>query len=273
MSLRRRALWCSGLLIPLVAVGGFLAPPEALAIKQKKSQEVSDHPEVVLIAARNSRTRQGGLCSGALIAPHAVLTAAHGVASFDTLAVTAPYVKDGPVRSAVKAVYVHPHAKDRPLENDLAVLILREPIRVGRKCPSLHAGDLFPLETKLLVVGRVDNGRVSQARLFRTGVTLVAYRGNTNVYGGHPQVVEEGDSGGPVFVQGKEQEIVAVVSGNIAASMSNVPTDVYTPISRRNRDWILRQIPASVEGKGVFGFATPRRGAEDGGALTSPGLP
>lgn len=269
----RRSLGCTGLLTALVGVAGLLSPPEAQAIKQKKSQEVSEHPEVVLIAARNSRTRQGGLCSGALIAPHAVLTAAHGVAPFDTLVVTAPYVKDGPVRSPVQAVHTHPHAKDRPLENDLAVLILREPIRLGRKCPSLHAGDLLPLETKLLVVGRVDNGRVSQAKLFRTGVTLVAYRGNTNVYGGHPQVVEEGDSGGPVFVQGKEQEIVAVVSGNIAASRSNVPTDVYTPISRRNRDWVLRQIPAEVEGKGVYGLTNPPGGPGDGRESGGLGLP
>ncbi len=242
-------------LVLLFLVGSF---SEVRAIKRHPSREVRDHPEVVLVAARNSRTRLAGLSSGTLIAPHAVLTAAHGVAPFDTLVVTAPYVKGGPVRSPVKAVHVHPHYKDHPLENDLAVLILREPIRVGRKCPGLRVGDLLPLETKLFVVGRVDNGRVSQARLFRTGVTLVAYRSNTNVYGGNPQVVEEGDSGGPVFVQGKEQEVVAVVSGNIAASRANVPTDVYTPISRRNRDWILRQIPPNVEGKGAYGLAVPR---------------
>jgi secreted trypsin-like serine protease len=247
----------------LLVLGGTFS--EVRAIKRKPSQEISDHPEIVLVAARNSRTRLAGLSSGTLIAPHAVLTAAHGVAPFDTLAVTAPYVKGGPVRSAVKAVHIHPHYRDQPLENDLAVLILREPIRVGRKCPTLHAGDLLPLETKLAVVGRVDNGRISQTRLFRTDVTLVAYRGNTNVYGGNPQVVEEGDSGGPVFVHGKEQEIVAVVSGNVAASRANVPTDVYTPISRRNRDWILRQVPPSVDGKGAFGFATPRHGEAERG--------
>lgn len=264
MFCRAHCLWCTGLLLPLLAAAWLVSPPEARAIKQKRSQEVGDHPEVVLIAARNSRTRRGGLCSGTLIASHAVLTVAHGVVPFDTLAVTAPYVKGGPVRSAVKAVHIHPHYKDEPLENDLAVLILREPIPVGRKCPGLHAGGLLPLETKLLVVGRVNNGRISRARLFRTGVTLVAFRGNTNVYGGNPQVVEEGDSGGPVFVQGKEREIVALVSGNIAASRANVPTDVYTPISRRQREWILRQIPPKVEGKGAFGLATPRRDAEAG---------
>jgi secreted trypsin-like serine protease len=172
-----------------------------------------------------------------------VLTAAHCVEGFDTWEVTAPYAQSGPVRAHAKTAKIHPHHKPRTFENDLAVVILDDAIAIGREFPTLGRGDLHPIGTKLVVVGRAGQGVVSRTKLFQALVTLVQLSDNINLYGGNPQLCEEGDSGGPVFVLGKEQEIAAVVSGGIRPSRNNVATDVYIPIGRRNRGWILKQIP------------------------------
>ena len=102
---------------------------------------------------------------------------------------------------------------------------------------------MYPIETNLVVVGRVANGVLSQTQLFKTSVTLVPFPGNLHVYGGHPHVVEEGDSGGPIYVRDREKEIAGLVSGNLGATRSNVRTDLFIPIDRDNKTWILRQVP------------------------------
>ncbi|HEV3204002.1 MAG TPA: trypsin-like serine protease [Gemmataceae bacterium] len=225
-------------------VGGFILPPGFLyAIKQKPSLEASHHPEAVLITARNARAGMGAKCSGALIAPRVVLTAAHPVAKFDIWEVTAPYAKDGPVKVMAKISRVHPDYKSQPLENDIALLILDEEIDIGAPFPRLHDGKLLPIDTSLQLIGRVNNGEISHNRLMRTTVTLVPFPGNTNIYGGHPRAVEEGDSGGPIFVAGKEMIIVGIVSGHLGGTRANIATDLFVPISRENVDWIRKQVP------------------------------
>src|SRR5262249_13318769 len=138
---------------------------------------------------------------------------------------------------------IHPKYRPGQKEFDLAVLILDEAVDIDKPFPTLHDGELLPIETKLNVIGRVANGKVSGDRLFQAVVTLVANRSNANVYGGNPHVCEHGDSGGPVFVAGKANEVVAIVSGGLQESRANVPTDIFVPITRASREWILRQVP------------------------------
>jgi secreted trypsin-like serine protease len=237
---RRQLEWAAGLSLAVV-----LAGLQVHAIQRKPSLEASDHPEVVLITARNSQTAQGGKCTGVLIGPRAVLTAAHSVAGFDTWEVKAPYAKHGPAKATAKTAKIHPEYKPAKMDHDLAVLILDDVIDIGRALPTLYGGELYPIETKLIVVGRVSNGTLSQTQLFKTSVTLVPFPGNLNVYGGNPHVVEEGDSGGPIYVHDKDEELAGLVSGNIGFTRSNVRTDLFIPIYRKNKAWILRQVPAN----------------------------
>jgi hypothetical protein len=217
--------------------------PEARAIKGEMLPEASDHPEAVLVTARDTRTGKQARSCGVLIAPRAVLTAAHTTVGFDAWDVTAPYARGGPVSAVVKEARNDPDRNPNHLEHDLAVLVLKKPLDVGRPPADLFDGDPLPIETKLVVLGRTQNGVVSPNRLVRATVTLVAFPGNVNVYGGVPAVGEPGDSGGPVYVVGKESVVVGVVLGGIDFSRANVPKDVYVPISRENRAWALQQVP------------------------------
>jgi hypothetical protein len=218
---------------------------EGQAIKPGPSQDASAYPEAVLIMARNTHHQRTGSSSGALIAPRVVLTAAHCVEGFDTWEVRAPYAKHGPVTAASRTARVYPRTKESGFESDLAVLILEREIDLGGKYPRLHGGDLYPIGTKLVVLGSTRKGVPSQSKLYQAPVTLVAFPDNIRVYGGNPQVVERGDSGGPVYVADKDHEIAAVVSGHIGFSQRYVATDLYVPLNAKNRDWLLRQIKST----------------------------
>ena len=241
-----RAAWFTSLLVVLLLA----AVPSAQAIKAKPSTEAKKHAEVVLISGSRWRPRLAGRATGVLIAPNAVLTAAHAVEKFDTWEVVAPYARNGAVRRAVQAIRVHPKFHQEAIENDLAVLILRQSIEIPGKYPTLHGGGLYPIDTRLVVVGRVDNGTLYNNRTFRANLTLVAFRGNVNVYGGHPQTVEEGDSGGPVYAAGKEDEVAAVVSGKPSSNRLGGGAVAYLP-SRRRKANASRTLPKACSRLGT----------------------
>src|SRR5205823_6504871 len=98
------------------------------------------------------------------------------------------------------------------------------------------------LETKLVCVGRVANGRLSADRLYQAPATLSNFPSNLNLYGGFPAQTEPGDSGGPVYrvVRG-ERLLVALVLGRLGESRANVATDALLPLSQKNAAWVRDQ--------------------------------
>jgi hypothetical protein len=220
-----------------------LCETRAGAIKPKSAREVVGHPEAVLITARRSRPSQVSSSSGVLIAPNAVLTAAHAVANFDTWEVTAPYARAGEMRVSVKAVRVHPDYQSGNPEHDVAVLVLDRSILIDGEYPSLPGGALCRLDTALRVVGRVGHGRLSRKQLFAAIASVAPVRGNTNVYGGYPQVCEPGDSGGPVYLAKDERQLVGLVCASLEFRRSGVATDIFVPLDAQHKAWVIRQLP------------------------------
>ncbi len=218
----------------------------ALAVDSKQVTEAKDHPEAVLIRSVNQASGSTSVCSGALITPRVVLTAGHGVYQWDRFEVTAPYVAGGPKRSTSTTKHIYPGydpRKDYP-ERDLALLILDTPLAQPQELPTLPFGKLVPIETELLVVGRVKRGQVSRDKLFKGSVTRIAFPGNINIYGGFPKTVQKGDSGGPVFIKGREREIVAVISRYTGWSRRYVERDGYAPLTNKHRAWIEKHLPS-----------------------------
>jgi S1-C subfamily serine protease len=228
--------WCGRLALAAAAL--LVTVVASAAIRRDPPVEGKDFPEAVLVESQGGGRRVAQGC-GVLIGPKAVLTVAHGVAGFESWTVTAPYAPGGPQRRTARTVHVHPNHKPDDPETDLAVVRLEETLDVGRAYPRLYDGELLPLETKLVCLGRVANGRVSADRLYQAPSTLANFPGNVNLYGGFPAQTEPGDSGGPVFRDGRgERVLVALVLGRLGASRANVATDAFLPLSRRNAAWV-----------------------------------
>jgi hypothetical protein len=230
---------CGRPALAALLLAGAAAPA---AIRRDPPTEGKGYPETVLVESRGAGDRRVSHGCGVLIGPKAVLTVAHAVAGFESWAVTAPYAPGGPQRRTARTVHIYPNHKPDDLETDLAVVRLDEPLDPGRAYPRLSDGELLPLETQLVCLGRVANGRLSADRLFQAPSTLANFPGNVNLYGGFPAQTEPGDSGGPVYRDGRgERLLVALVLGRLSESRANVATDAFLPISRRNAAWAREQ--------------------------------
>ncbi len=158
----------------------------------------------------------GFICSGSVIAPKVVLTAGHCVTDASSFTVVAPFANRQTARGVSKwTEYTQTGQYVNPNESDVAVIVLDRAIQLATY-PKL-AQSASPAGTKVVNVGRIDDGVASSSALFfGKEVTLR----NGSPYG-FPlsyvteEVIQSGDSGGPVYLAGNAspRTIVAVNSG------------------------------------------------------------
>lgn len=203
-------------LVALATFAGCTAEPEAVdteaigAVIQPIIGGVaaSDYPEAAIL---NMRTAAGATyaCTASVIAPKVVLTAGHcvdGMASFDvfvgnsTQTSTSAETFDWNERGATLV---------NPNHHDIGLVYLSTPVKLATY-PTLASAAL-PNGASAVNVGRIHNGLTSST--WKATVTLgpgasVGYPFDYSSKG----VIEQGDSGGPVFQLGTHT-IVAVNSG------------------------------------------------------------
>ena len=217
-------------------------------------EQASEISEAALIDA------DGFVCSGAVIAPRVVLTAGHCVPGTSSWTVTVPFAnKQHAEARKAWTEYVDMGDSVNPDSNDIALLILDTPITLS-SYPTL-ATSPAPNGTRAVNVGRIQNDRTSSTALFK-GRPVRLDRGGPS---GFPfsyvsaEVIESGDSGGPVYVgTAAARTLVAVNSGGADGTQLLARVDLaYAKIQK---------VIAANGGGGGGGGGSSSGGSSSGGA-------
>ncbi|QNP69764.1 serine protease [Streptomyces roseirectus] len=224
--------------------------------------DVSQSPWTVALSSRDrfGGTRSGQFCGGVVVAPTAVLTAAHCVGE-DVLGAPANEVRDFKVIAgrtdlysdagreiAVSDTWVNPEYDRYSNSGDFAVLILAEPLPETSVIGAAGAGDTaYEAGTEATVYGWGDTtGYGSYPRSLRAArVHVLADSRCERAYPGGPEGTYDartmlcageigggrdacqGDSGGPLVARGR---LIGLVSWGSGCARAGSP-GVYTRLS------------------------------------------
>lgn len=259
MPRRRRPLTAAGVLLAgLLAAtrGGAIAngePPTDAAF-------AADYPWAVVLV----RDDDPGICTGSLISPRFVLTAAH-CASDGLTVLYGSRSREGARRVAVREAIRHPRYTGQPIAYDLGLLRLVRPVRV-RPLPVASRAESWDLlrpggTGTILGWGSTMTGVARPDVLLRTDVQFTALR----IVGTHIAFVAprggpcSGDSGGPLLIRGYDGEailvgVASITGGNLCATGGGLAG--YTDVSVM-ADFIREHVPDLPERLPPLEFGRP----------------
>jgi uncharacterized membrane protein YgcG len=225
----------------------------------------TDYPESVLLLMKVGGQPKE-LCSGSLLSPTVVITAGHCVHGFDSWSVTAPFANGQTSVTTNATTFDWNSGSDNvdPSTHDVALVLLDTPINIAAY-PTIASSPLSD-GSNVVNVGRINNGQLSYTSLYKSKPLPVTAGGSV----GYPfdyqasEVIEHGDSGGPVFVPGTHT-LVAVNSGGGGGTEILARVDLL-------RSWILQQVAAhggSGSGSSGQGGSDPGDGSSSSSSSSS----
>ena len=206
LSLCTLALGCASEPVGHELDGSVASAPNAIVGGTKATA----YPEAILV------NMAGGYCSGSLIAPRVVLTAGHCIAGESSWSVVAPFAQNQQARvleGKTLDYTANPQGFVNTNQHDVGLLYLDRAITLAQY-PTLQRSKLAN-GTNVVNIGRIQSGTLSTTSLFVSAP--IAVRDATASGFPHDyissEIIESGDSGGPVELIGSSHTIVAVNSG------------------------------------------------------------
>lgn len=188
----------------------------------------ADDPSVVAVYGQQPGARSGFLCTGSVIAPTVILTAAHCVSPLETgegaefTVITGPNIdKSNAQKLTVSAVHANPLWSPDNLENghDQGIVVLSQPTSL-RSLPINRrklASSLVGRAVRIVGYGLDDGSRQTGAGTKRQALTsLGTIFSNLILVGNSRHGTCNGDSGGPAFmnIDGVETIVGTTSYGN-----------------------------------------------------------
>jgi hypothetical protein len=189
----------------------------------------------------------GGQCSGTIVAPNAVLTAAHcldgGVASV-TAWLGPPTI---PI-TAQSFVHYPGYVFNTPNSFDVGVIVMSEAL-ARTPFPILTSRDAQRGESAVLVGwGRDQNNAPSTLRAGSTTLSNVTSTLLETIFAPPSSSVCQGDSGGPILLSYGSGWAIAGITSATSDNVCNTGTNFYQSVRHASvRDFIRQHVPSIVE--------------------------
>lgn len=237
-----------------------LSPVEACAALTPPASTSADSRPLVLsgsvcspstsaVVRVNLRTAAGpsaGICTGTIVAPRAVLTAAHCVDEDVTTALV--FLGSGDLIPAASIHYYPGYVFNAPNSFDVAVLLFEQDFpRTPMPILTSRAGRVG--ETAVLAGwGRDENDITTNLKAGSTTISAVTAQFLQTIYAPPSASVCSGDSGGPILLQENGRWAVGGITSATSNVACNTGTNFFQAVIHPNvRDFIRQHVPGVGE--------------------------